>query len=179
MDSVREPVVLALLVETGTLRWYVAGVRIDGVALPLVCSEAGNLAPYVGVGHDEQVSFLRHRFSGALQRGCDRLWARQLKPCQIVLLADAPFAQAGPELFQSVGEHFVAWMAKPPVVAFLSQTGFRSGTTATLDLVAGAIDPNLQQTFVAGLPQLFSAIEQREAWEIAPGNAAAKESGGS
>jgi hypothetical protein len=168
MDSSKTPVLLTVLVETYKFRWYVAGVSLDGVAFPLLCSETGNLTPYLGVPVDEQISFLRHRFSGVLQRGCDRLWGRQMKPCQIVVIADGPFAQADTQLFRNVGEHFVAWMTKPPVVAFTSRHGFQPLEPVRLDLVAGAIDPVFYQALVDGLPQLFAATAQLELWERLP-----------
>lgn len=164
----KTPVLLTVLIETGKFRWYVAGVGLDGIAFPLVCSEEGNLTPYLGVSPDEQLSFLRHRLSGVLQRGCDRLWGRQMKPCQIVFIADGSLAQASPDLFRNVGEHFVAWMAKPPIAAFTSRQGFLASEPVTLDLVAGAIDPAYYQALVAGLPRLFTATQQREVWEIPP-----------
>jgi hypothetical protein len=133
-----------------------------------MCSESGNLAPCLGVPLDEQITFLRHRFSGVLQRGCDRLWARQMKPCQIVLIADGPFAQAGPNLIRSVGEHFAAWMTKPPVAAFVSRNRFLAQEPVILDIVAGAIDPVFRVGLEASLPRLFAALEQDEAWELAP-----------
>lgn len=164
----KKPVLLTVLVETDQFRWYVAGVGLDGIAIPLMCSEAGNLSPYLGVSIDEQITFLRHRFSGVLQRGCDRLWGRQMKPCQIAFIADGPFAQAEPELLRNVGEHFVTWMTKPPVVSFVSRHGFQSAELVSLDIVAGAIDPVFRQALEAGLPRLFAATAQREVWELAP-----------
>src|SRR5580704_9209886 len=121
----KEPVLLTILIETGRLRWYVAGIALDGAATPLICSEPGNLSPYVGVPLDEQVNFLRHRFAGVLQRGCDRLWGRQQKPCQIIFVADGPFIEADPELARHVAEHFVAWMSNPPVAWFVCGAGFQ------------------------------------------------------
>ena len=122
--TAKEPVLLTVLIETASLRWYVAGISLAGEALPLLKSEAGNLSPYLGVPFDEQVSFLRHRLSGVLQRGCDRLWGRQKKPCQIVFVADGPFVQASAELTARVAEHFVEWMTRPPVVFFTTARGF-------------------------------------------------------
>jgi hypothetical protein len=168
MDSGKTPVLLTVLVETSKLRWYVAGAGLDGTAIPLISSQPGNLAPYLGVPPDDQLSFLRHRFSGVLQRGCDRLWGRQMKPCQIVFIADGAFAQADPQLFRNLGEHLAAWMTKPPVVAFASRNGFQPPGPATLDLVAGAIDPIFQQALAASLPQLFAATARHELWELAP-----------
>src|SRR5262249_30843352 len=133
----KDPVLLVVLIETGQLRWYVAGIGLDGEAMPLLFSEAGNLQPYVGIAFDEQVSFLRHRLSGVLQRGCDRIWARQKKPCQIVFVTDAEFLQAETALTHAVAEHFVVWMTNPPVTFFVSRTGFESQEPSRLDLIAG------------------------------------------
>ena len=65
----KTPTMLVILVETVRLRWFVAAVGLDGVATPLLCSEADDLGPYRGLDFDEQVAFLRHRFCGVLQRG--------------------------------------------------------------------------------------------------------------
>lgn len=164
----KEPVLLTVLIETGQFRWYVAGVALDGGAAPLICSEPGNLAPYRGVPLDEQVNFLRHRLSGVLQRGCDRVWGRQQKPCQIVFVADGPFIDAAPDLARCVGEHFVAWMANPPVVYFESRSGFFSEASPTLVPIAGEANPAYQHALEIGLPCLFAAIRQTEAWELIP-----------
>ena len=166
--SEKVPVLLTVLVETGRFRWYVAGVGLDGTSIPLLCSETGNLLPCLGVSLDEGITFLRHRLSGVLQRGCDRLWGRQMKPCQIVLIADGAFAQAEPDLFKKVGEHFAAWMTKPPVVTFMSHGGSLLQERVSLDLVAGDIDPSLRQGLEAGLPRLFTALQDNEAWELVP-----------
>jgi hypothetical protein len=164
----KEPVLLTVLIETGQFRWYVAGVALDGGVAPLICSEAGNLLPYRGVPLDEQVNFLRHRLSGVLQRGCDRVWGRQQKPCQIVFVADGPFVDAAPELARGVGEHFVAWMANPPVVYFESRGGFLSELSPTLVPIAGDANPVHHRALEIGLPRLFAALQQVEAWELIP-----------
>ena len=49
MKSEKAPVLLTVLVETSLLRWYVAGIELDGAAMPLIVSAPGNLSPYVGV----------------------------------------------------------------------------------------------------------------------------------
>jgi hypothetical protein len=164
----KEPVLLTVFVETATLRWFVAGIDARATAIPLVCSEPGNLSPYLGVALDEQVSFLRHRFAGVLQRGCDRLWGRQQKPFQIVFVTDAPFAEAPPELTRRVADHFVAWMTSPAVVFFTNRAGNSPSEPATLELVAGALDPGWQTAFESGLPQIVAATQQPGAFELAP-----------
>lgn len=163
--SEKQPVLLTVLVETGQRRWFVAAVTLDGQAVPLIRSVAGNLDPYVGQPLDEQVSFLRHRLSGVLQRGCDRLWARQMKPSQIVFVADADFEPQTPELTQRVAEHFVQWMANPPVIFFISENGLVRDDEPRLRQVAGQMDG--QEIFTAGLRRLMADLENDAVWESA------------
>ncbi len=164
----RESVLLTVLVETVTRRWYVAGITLDGQPIPLACSEGGNLDPYVGAAFDEQVDFLRHRLSGVLQRGCDRLWGRQMKPRRVVFVADADFEQTNPELTQRVAEHFVQWMSRPPVVFFTSQNGFCRSGGLSLRQLAGDLDPTDAQLLEAGLPRLVTALGESNLWELVP-----------
>lgn len=166
--TAKDPVLLVVLVETARLRWYVAGIGLDGEALPLMRSELGNLDPYLRLPLDEQISFLRHRFSGVLQRGCDRLWGRQKKPCQIVFVTDGPFVQAEPELTRRVAEHFVVWMTNPPVVFFVNRQGFQPQEPITIELVEGDIDAAFRNALESGLPRLAAATQKPEAWELAP-----------
>jgi hypothetical protein len=164
--SSKEPVLLAVLIETIPLRWYVAGIGLDGGTIPLMRSEAGNLGAYLGASLDEQVSFLRHRLAGVLQRGCDRLWGRNQKPCQIVFLADGGFDQAPPELTHQVAEHFVAWMVSPPVVFFVCADGFAAVQEPVLQKVAGDIAPSYRQALEQGLPQLWGELTHGDLWEL-------------
>jgi len=164
----KQPVLLTVLIETSHLRWYVAGIDLRGEALPLLRSDAGNLSPYVGVPFDDQVSFLRHRLSGVLQRGCDRLWGRQMKPCQIVFVADGPFVQADAELTPRVAEHFVEWMTRPPVVYLTAADGFATPNPPVLNQVAGELDVDLRRALETGLPLLGAMLNQPDAWERVP-----------
>ena len=166
--SEKEPVLLTVLIETSRLRWYVAGIDLAGERLPLLRSETGNLSPYLGIPFDDQVSFLRHRLSGVLQRGCDRLWGRQKKPCQIVFVADGPFVQADAELTARVAEHFVEWMTRPPVVFFIAARGLASPEPPLLDQVAGELDGALRTALDAGLTALWDALDRPDAWELVP-----------
>jgi len=169
----KEPMLLTVLIETSCLRWYVAGMDLAGEPLPLLRSETGNLSPYLGLPFDDQVSFLRHRLSGVLQRGCDRLWGRQMKPCQIVFVADGPFVQADTELTARVAEHFVEWMTRPPVVFFTAARSFASPEPPVLEQVAGDLDSALRMALDAGLPALWDALARPDVWELVPakGNA--------
>ncbi len=164
----KQPMLLTVLIETSQLRWYVAGIDLRGEALPLLRSDVGNLSPYVGIPFDDQVSFLRHRLSGVLQRGCDRLWGRQMKPCQIVFVADGPFVQAEPELTPRVAEHFVEWMTRPPVVYFTAPGGFAAAGPPVLNQVAGEPDVDLRRALEIGLPALGNVLNEPDAWERVP-----------
>jgi hypothetical protein len=160
----KEPVLLVVLITTADFRWHVAGISLAGAPLPLLQSEPGNLNAYLGGTDDEQLSFLRHRLSGVLQRGCDRLWGRQKKPCQIVFVADGPFAQAPAELTRRVAEHFVQWMTSPPVVYFTSPDGFDTATSPSLEHVAGELETSHRRALETGLPHLIGALDRPQAW---------------
>ena len=164
--AAKEPVLLTVLIETTDLCWYVAGISLAGDPMPLMQSEAGNLGAYIGVAFDEQVGFLRHRLSGVLQRGCDRLWGRHKKPCHIVCVADGPFVQATPELTRRVAEHFVEWITRPPVVFFISMNGFVRGENLPLDKVAGDLDVQCRESLDIGLPALVVAMDEPDVWEL-------------
>jgi hypothetical protein len=164
--TAKEPVLLTVLIDTAQLGWRLAGVNLAGGVLPLLCSAAGNLKPYVGIPFDEQVCFLRHRLSGVLQRGCDRLWGREKKPCQVVFLADGPFVQADPALTSRVAEHFVEWMTKPAVVFFTIEGAALSMKPIRLNRVAGDIAVDHLLALESGLPALLAAARQVEGWEL-------------
>lgn len=159
----RQPVTLAVLIECETYRWHVAGIDQHGCVTPLVCSEPGDLSEYVGQELDEQVIFLRHRLSGALQGGCDRLWGREEKPCQIVLAADRLFPDAAPELTQRVADHFVEWMTSPPVVFLVL-----SGESPRYQQLAGDWAAESRGAFETGLADLLAARSQEQYWELIP-----------
>src|SRR5688572_12820428 len=135
----KAPVVLLVLVEAARLRWFVAAVGLDGELIPLLRSEDGDLSPYEGLDFDDQVGFLRHRFCGALQRGCDRLWARDKKARQFLFLFEGPLGDPAGTLTQAVADHFVLWMLNPPVAVFAGPDGL-----PRLDRVAGDLDPTLE-----------------------------------
>lgn len=176
--SSKQPVLLLVLIETDTLRWFVAGIDLEGGSHPLIVSEPGNLQPYLGVPVDEQVSFLRHRLAGALQRGCDRLWGRQMKPCQIVLLTDGPYRDADPELARLVGQHFCDWMTNPPVVCGMSRGLFEGSAPLEWELLAGSLEPERLKALASGVDHLRETLRSDEAWELIPNkpHAAAKTS---
>lgn len=165
--SDKEPVLLTVLIQTSELRWYVAGIDLSGKSMPLIRSEKDNLRAYVGEPPDEQVSFLRHRLSGVLQRGCDRLWGKNKKPCQIIFVTDGPFQHAAPELADDVGEHFVQWMTNPPVVFLTVEGGFSVHDVPQLKDIAGQLEAAYREAFVRGLPELISDTVADDKWELA------------
>jgi hypothetical protein len=158
----KAPAILLVLVESVRLRWFVGCVDLDGRATPLICSEVNDLEKYRGLDFDEAVAFLRHRFCGALQRGCDRLWARNRKACQFVFVFEAPLAEPTGELTRAVARHFAEWLLNPPVAVFAGAGGFDRP-----ELLAGRLDPPLADLLHAHLGELLAAKEDPVAWEQA------------
>src|SRR5262245_18307301 len=109
-------VMLIVLVETARLRWFVAYVGLDGRPVFLFRSEEHDLEKYRCLEFEEQVTFLRHRFCGVLQRACDRIWALDSKAGQFVIVFDELLPDATGRLTQAFAEHLSQWMLKPPVV---------------------------------------------------------------
>ena len=162
MDA-KTPVVLLVLVETARLRWFVASLGLDGRATPLLRSEVGDLEKYRSLPFDEQVSFLRHRFCGVLQRGCDRLWARSSKACQFVIVFEGLLPDATGTLTQAVADHYAMWMLNPPAAVFN-----RTGDPPRLELLAGQLDKPLEELVLAHLGELLAARDDPGAWEVSP-----------
>ena len=124
--------------------------------------EVGDLEKYQGLEADEQLLFLRHRLCGVLQRGCDRLWARNLKACQFVFVFEDPLPDATGRLTAAVAEHFQQWLLNPPVVVY---TGTSTGS---LRVVCGTIAAPLQALLCADLDGLLAAQADVTAWELSP-----------
>jgi hypothetical protein len=164
----KAPVVLVVLVETVRLRWFVASVGLEGPAAPLLRSEIGDLERYRSLDFDEQVAFLRHRFCGVLQRGCDRIWARGEKARQFVFVFEGLLAEPTGELTRAVAEHFTLWMLNPPVVVLVSADGFDRPDLSRLEKLAGEIDAPLDGLVRARLGGLLALREDAAAWELAP-----------
>ena len=160
----KTPTMLVILVETTQLRWFVAAVGLDGVATPLLCSEADDLGQYRGLDFDEQVAFLRHRFCGVLQRGCDRLWVRNHKACQFIFVFDDLVPDPTGTLTQALAGHFSEWLLKPPVAIFVG------ASADNLRRLSGAIDPPLEQLFRTNLDGMFRTKADAKAWELARRN---------
>jgi hypothetical protein len=165
--SEKEPVVLVVLVGTARLRWFVAAVGLpDGAVTPLVCSPEGDLATYQGLGFDDQVSFLRHRFCGIVQRGCDRLWPVGKKARQFAFLFDGTLPETTADLTVRVAEHFVEWMLNPPVVVFTA-TGDEGGPELPgFRRLAGTLDQAAEEALRAGLDPLRARVAEPGAWEV-------------
>jgi hypothetical protein len=161
----KAPAVLVVLVEATRLRWFVAGLGLDGAVLPLLRSEEGDLSPYQGFDFDEQVSFLRHRFCGVLQRGCDRLWARDRKACQFVFVFGGLLPGTTAELTEQVAQHFVLWMLNPPVAVFACEDGLDSCPSSPTPL-AGHLDAPLQELLGKHLAGLIAATADEGTWEL-------------
>ena len=164
----KEPVLLTVLIETARLRWFVAGISLDGKPQPLLRTDDGNIDDYLSLPFDEQVSFLRHRFSGSLQRGNDRLWGRHMKALQFVFVADGNFVDATPELTERLANHMVEWMVKPPVVFCIAEQGLNPNCEPDLKTVAGELPAEHAAALLAGLPKLFAAMSDVEPWELVP-----------
>ncbi|MBA2112941.1 hypothetical protein [Bremerella alba] len=163
--STKQPVLLTVFIESATFRWYVAGIDQQGITTPLLCSQEGDLSSYVGEALDQQVSFLRHRLSGVLQRGCDRLWGKMMKPCEIVFVTDSPFHEADEELTQRVADHFDQWMTSPPVVFFLIEAGSKP-CSPKLTTIAGQIPAEWRDALDKGFPSMITKCGEKDPWEL-------------
>ncbi|MCP4170083.1 MAG: hypothetical protein GY758_04835 [Fuerstiella sp.] len=164
----KEPVLLTILIETKRMRWLAGGISLDHCVFPLLASHDDDLAGYRSMKFDEQASFLRHRFCGALQRGCDRLWGLQKKACQFVFLTDSVFPDAPPELTTRIADHLAQWMTNPPVAFF--SVGSASFDVRPLEVtrLAGQITTEFSDALELGLPLLVDAATQADQWEQVP-----------
>lgn len=166
--STRDPAILVVLIDTGKLHWHAGGIPDSGQAVPLLRSEDRNLDEYIGLEFDEQVSFLRHRLAGVLQRGCDRLYALQMKVSHFVLIADGGYPHAAQGLTKRLAEHFVEWMMNPPVSYVLMPPPLDPYQMDDMKVVAGDLPQSAAALLRAGLPSLVSAIEYPDRWECIP-----------
>ena len=164
MES-KAPALLVILVEAARLRWFVACIGLDGQTIPLICSEADDLAKIRGVEFDEQVGFLRHRFCGALQRGCDRLWARNLKACHFVFVFEGLLEEPTGELIPAVARHLAEWLLNPPVTVFAGAKEIERQELFLLNRLAGSHEAPLEELLRAHLGELLAAKDDSAAWE--------------
>jgi len=165
MDA-KQPVLLLVLVETARLRWFVAAVDPDGQLLPLLCSEEGDLEKYKGLDPDEQLAFLRHRFCGVLQRGCDRVWAREKKVAQFVFLFEGLLPDPTGELTQRVAEHLTLWLIKPPVTVLAGAAPLDAAAFPSLRRLAGDLDRPAEELLASRLGELLAARQDPSLWEL-------------
>jgi hypothetical protein len=152
----KELVTLAVLVDAARLRWFVAAVDRSGAVEPLVRSADDDLAPCRDLGFDDQVSFLRHRLCGVLQRGSDRLWPAGKKAGLFAVLFDGDVPGTSEELTRRVAEHFALWLMNPPAVVLR-----RDG--AGWHRIAGDADDG---PVVSALPALLDVSANAAAWEV-------------
>jgi hypothetical protein len=162
----KAPVLLLVLVETERLRWFAAALGLDGRITPLICSEPGDLEHYRELEFDEQVAFLRHRFCGVLQRGCDRLWARNWKACQFVFIFEQSLPDSTGTLTKAVADHFTLWMLNPPVAVLVSENGFAADGMTRLVQLAGELDVARTGLVAGRLPDLLAARSDQGTWEV-------------
>ena len=163
----KEPVLLTILIDTARMRWLAGGIGFDKNVFPLLASQDDDLAGYRSMEFDEQASFLRHRFCGALQRGCDRLWGLQKKACQFVFLTDKMFPDASAELTARVSDHLVQWMTNPPVTFFVIGDSFDT-RPVELKTLAGELSEEYAEALTLGLPSLLDAADRTDEWEQVP-----------
>ena len=168
MKREKTPALLAVVIKASTGQWFVAAIYLDGSAEPLVRSEPGNLDSYVGQCDDEQLSFLRHRLSGAMQRGCDRLWARDAKAARIVLIADDDLPDSGDDLLSRLAEHFHTWMTSPPVSFYRGHGEATIEDLQSLDCLVGSPGNTERDCLQRALPQLCRQLADANGWEVIP-----------
>ncbi|TWT79443.1 hypothetical protein CA13_08440 [Planctomycetes bacterium CA13] len=166
--SDREPAWLVVLIDTELLRWSAVGIDSRGQAFPLIQSEAGNLDEYKELAADDQVSFLRHRLSGVLQRGFDRFYARGKKASHILLISDGPFPNSAEGVTKQLAEHFVEWMINPPVAFLMTPSAFNVGHEAKFDVIAGDFLRSNLVTLSRAIDGIVSQLGQPECWELIP-----------
>lgn len=165
--------VLAIVIETAKLRWFLAGLSPSGEVLPLLRSQVGDFDNYLGADFDDQVNFLRPRFAGVIQRGAARLIHEGLRPGRIVFLADGPFLRASRELTDHVAEHFVQWMNQPPVtfmigdLGLIADDGHEQSRQPALVRLAGDCDERLAAALNAMAPMVGSLMRDPQRWETA------------
>ena len=168
MRTSKTPALLVVVIRTSAKQWFVAGSTECDPLLPLVCSEPGNLGEYVDLPPDDQLSFMRHRIAGAIQRGFDRLYAKDAKTQQIILFIDDEFPNASPNLLQRVGDHFAAWMTRPAVCCYRGTGVKRSTSVEQLTRISGLMERLWTEQFEKSLPHLTDALDVEEIWEHVP-----------
>ncbi len=169
----RERALFVVLIQPACFCWHAGGIRSSGEAIPLLRSEPDDLIDYQQLELDAQLSFLRHRFAGVLQRGCDRLFTREMRANHFVLIADGHFRKASEALTERLGKHLTEWMMNPPVTYMLSPHGFVSRSAGDsqsiaddLHLIAGDLPSPVSDTLREGLPDLVAKLHDPNCWEL-------------
>ncbi|TWT66558.1 hypothetical protein [Allorhodopirellula solitaria] len=166
----RQPALLVVMIDTASLRWHVAAIGSGAQVIPLLRSEDGNLDEYRDLEPDAQLSFLRHRFAGVLQRGCDRLYPKQMKVSHFLLIADGHYPDAQPDTTARLAAHFVDWMINPPVTYLLHQGEFREDSVTesldSLETVAGELPETVAASLWAGWAEMVELLSQPDCWEL-------------
>jgi len=166
MAKPKQPCLLVILIHSARRQWFVAAVDLDASLIPLIRSEPDNLDRYAGRDAEEQLSFLRHRLSGAMQRGCDRLWARERKAASIVVIASEDLPGSADELLPQLAEHLHTWMTRPPVITFRGEGFDQLASLDDLDCLAGSLDDQQHSALQSALPNL-AARTIGDDWEVA------------
>lgn len=166
--SERQPATFIVLIETQRQRWFAGASDDAGQTIPLMRSDEGNLDQYVGLEFDEQISFLRHRLAGVLQRGCDRLYAKQMKAEQFLLAADGDFPDADPRVTNALAEHFVQWMINPPVVYLRTAGQFELDHAADWEVIAGELPADADESVSEAVRELAARRNRPDDWELIP-----------
>jgi hypothetical protein len=166
MTSEKTPTLLLVVIKSASQQWFVAGIDLDGTIVPLVRSEPHNLDQYVGQSDDEQLSFLRHRLSGAMQRGCDRLWARNAKATRIVLIADSDLPESDAGLLPRLAEHFHTWMTRPPVSFYRGDRNVTLEELDPLECLVDKVSDEQAALLQQAMPSLCKQMAAGDCWEI-------------
>lgn len=166
----REPALLVVLIETIPLRWYAVAIGAEGRVIPLLRSDNGNLDQYRGLEPDAQLSFLRHRVAGVLQRGCDRLYPKGMKVTHFLLIADGDYPNAAAGTTSGLAKHFVEWMINPPVTYLLHRAGFTqqpaAGALDDLETIAGDFPEPIASGLRANWSEIIGLVAQPDRWEL-------------
>lgn len=165
----REPALLVVLIETIPLRWHAAAIGAEGRVIPLLRSDNGNLDQYRGLEPDAQLSFLRHRVAGVLQRGCDRLYPKGMKVTHFLLIADGDYPNAAAGTTLGLAKHFVEWMINPPVTYLLHRAGFTQPAADALDefvTVAGDFPDPIAVALQASWSEIIDLVAKPDRWEL-------------
>ncbi|MEM8668460.1 MAG: hypothetical protein AAGG48_13160 [Planctomycetota bacterium] len=167
MATDKTPTLIVVVIIAARQQWFVAGVSLADAKLDcFVKSEPANLDDYVGKSPDEQLSFLRHRLSGAMQRGFDRLWAKHRKAHRIVLIADEDLPDSAAGLLPNLANHLDTWMTRPPISFFRGEGHGQFDELDQLSCLVGPLNTEEAASLQEQLPALKAALEADASWEV-------------